>query len=317
MEGKIIELRINGVGNAFLRELGCGCVQCTASKQRSSTSASFLIKDKAKVNSKISKHILFDCGPGTVDSLIDYNISTIDYLFNTHNHFDHIGDIDRIINSLSRHQINDKKLPFYATEGTWKKGILANFSWLVSKIDWRNLAINGEIKPIKLDFDINLKIIPIPVYHGPFAYQPVIFVIEFNTNNRNKKIIFCWDILHLVTEFPDFSETTIENPQQEKIEDLSTIYKILKQADDLFLECNTVTPNPGTGHQSIIDGFDLIKRISPKRTWIIHYSGHEDKFGPLSDYELQYWINLNKAKYKLNNKEIKMAEHGMVINYSI
>jgi len=80
MKNKIVELRVNGVGNAFLKELGCSCVQCSAIKPRSSTSASFLIKDKTTVRSSISKHILFDCGPGTVDSLIDYRKNANKYI---------------------------------------------------------------------------------------------------------------------------------------------------------------------------------------------------------------------------------------------
>ncbi|MFW9882105.1 MAG: hypothetical protein ACFFG0_54265, partial [Candidatus Thorarchaeota archaeon] len=99
------------------------------------------------------------------------------------------------------------------------------------------------------------------------------------------------------------------NPENIDFED-----HILYGANELFLSSNTITPQ-FTGHASLKSGFRLIKAINPERTWIVHYSGHEDFDGPLTDNQLQNWIDINKIKFELNGYFIKVASHGMEINF--
>ena len=73
-----------------------------------------------------------------------------------------------------------------------------------------------------------------------------------------------------------------------------------------------------TKHMSIQTGLRfLIPKVKPKRTWIVHYSGHEDPGGPMSDEELQHWLDHEKRKYGMNEAEIGVAKHGMVLAYEV
>jgi len=314
-----ITFRMNGVGNAFLRELGCECQQCSIEKPRANTSASLIVHE----DNKILFHALFDCGTGTVDSLIKNNLNKVDCIFNTHNHLDHISDLDRLLNSLRRrNKENFIKIPFYCTKGTWDSGISSIYPWLESLVIHKNinkeLLICSSIEPFQNN-DLKLKVTPIPVYHGKFAIEPVIFVIEFCTN-KAYKIILCWDFLNLVKSYLNKdnydNKFNSENPDV-KIDPENILFNdkhILIGADELFLAGNTISNEPSTGHASIKAGFELIKTIKPKQTWIVHYSGHEDKDEnrALSDKQLQDWINNSKVQYGLGAEHpVVVAEHGM------
>ena len=87
---KIIQFRMNGVRNAFLRELGClHCPQCGEEKPRANTSGSLLIYEAGKYRRELETHWLFDCGSGVVDSLIDNRVTTVNRIFISHSHSDH------------------------------------------------------------------------------------------------------------------------------------------------------------------------------------------------------------------------------------
>jgi len=351
---KTVIFRMNGVGNAFLREVGClSCPQCSVNKPRANTSGSLIIKSKRK----IEKHILFDFGLGVADSLKEIGIDKVDALFNSHNHFDHIAGLDGILNSLKRTQQDEfDPIILYSTQETWRKGIRWSYPWLEGMLDWRSIDTNVITRtPIKLDLDldldVDLKVTPVPVYHGPYAFDPVIFVIEFGRGECYKKLVLCWDFLHLVTRHPTPSGISTAKPDSyvpESIpttpgsygyptddypEDKNKLYSgldntaeklglgdllpehmILKNADELFLSGNTISSQAGTGHSSITAGMELVRRIKPIRTWIVHYSGHEDPFGPLSDDQLQDWIDRNKGD---SEQEILVAQHGMMLSYEV
>ena len=87
-------------------------------------------------------------------------------------------------------------------------------------------------------------------------------------------------------------------------------HEILKGAHHLILAGNTVTPQPQTCHASLEAGFRLLKRLQPKRTWVVHYSGHEDPGGPLSDEQLECWIDRNKGDF-----DVRLAKHGMTLSF--
>ncbi len=100
-------------------------------------------------------------------------------------------------------------------------------------------------------------------------------------------------------------------------DDLLAEHQILRDADELFLEGNTCERLPNTRHISITAGFSLIRRLKPKRTWIVHYSGHEDPWGPLSHRQLQDWIDDNKGASTNGcaGRDIRVAHHGMTVAF--
>src|SRR5690606_32103804 len=86
-------------------------------------------------------------------------------------------------------------------------------------------------------------------------------------------------------------------------------------ADVCFIESNTWNRNPDTGHQSILDAIELIRRRKPRRTYLIHYSGFEDArhtasevSRPLTHAELTAQVRRHAP-----DLDIHLARHGMIL----
>jgi len=313
--GKTVVFRMNGVCNAFIREIGChSCPQCSADKPRAQTSGSLVVKSSWKNRRQTEYHVLFDCGIGVVDSLIDFGISTVSHIFVSHNHLDHIAGLDRLVNGQKRSG-GPVPLDVYCTQGTWDEGPHRLYPWLSL-----NHKLVAPAKTDRLSLGIDLRITPAAVYHGRFASEPVIWIVEFGSesDNTHHKIVLGWDLLHLVPRYSSedkdahYAGTTVSSTVLVSPHDA-----LFQDVDELFLAGNTITPQD-TGHMSIETALSfLIPSIQPKRTWIVHYSGHEDSFGPLSDEQLQDWLNKNKRAYGLDNHDILVAQHGMTLVYNV
>ena len=84
--------RMNGVAPGFLREYGCrNCSQCSSEKPQAHISASLLIKNSWRQRRSLRYHILFDCGMGAIDSLIDFGAPPVDFVFISHGHPSSVG----------------------------------------------------------------------------------------------------------------------------------------------------------------------------------------------------------------------------------
>lgn len=126
-----IWIRINGVGHAFSRELGCECQRCQTINfnlalpprkldifqgwddppWRAHTSASILIGD---ADGEVLSHVLIDCGAGVVDSLMCSGFTGLDRLaalLITHWHPDRVLSINQLSESLRRTAQRNKR-PF-------------------------------------------------------------------------------------------------------------------------------------------------------------------------------------------------------------
>jgi hypothetical protein len=61
----------------------------------------------------------------------------------------------------------------------------------------------------------------------------------------------------------------------------------------------------------------MIPLLRPKRTWLVHYSGHEDPFGPLSDADLQIRLDHDKIAHGLAAHDLFVAHHGMALRWTL
>src|SRR5687768_6817370 len=96
--------RMNGVAAGFLREYGChACPQCSSNKPQAHISASLIVRSRSTDGVPSSKHLLFDCGMGAVDSLIDFGAPWVDSLLISHGHPYHSLGLDRLVWSQVRH----------------------------------------------------------------------------------------------------------------------------------------------------------------------------------------------------------------------
>lgn len=131
----------------------------------------------------------------------------------------------------------------------------------------------------------------------------VIYIIS----TENRKIIAAWDFLRL----PNAEDSIFWNP------------------DLLVLGTETYNDHPETGMVSVSEGYNLIKRWNAKLSYILHYSGQEDKenaknqwhrgpAGPLSSSKLQEVIDDYLRVAGQDGKfVIKVAKEGMVWRSSI
>jgi hypothetical protein len=90
---------------------------------------------------------------------------------------------------------------------------------------------------------------------------------------------------------------------------------LLYDADVMFLDANTWRPADWTWHQSVLGNLRLIEKWRPKRAYLVHYSGYEDREdaaapinGPFSVD--QFGKALRGLRPDLNSEP---ARHGMIL----
>lgn len=316
---KSVKFRINGVAPGFLREYGCySCPQCSSLKPQAHISASLLIRDSWENQRKIGNHILFDCGIGAIDSLIDIGAPWVNYLFISHGHPYHSLGLDRLVWGQKRH---DGPLPIkiYCTSETYNQGPHRIYPWFFKDKQLLHEPVE-PLKSVSLDLGIDLKITPVSVYQGDSAPNATIYVVDFGDKKSNTyhKIVLGWEFVHFIPRFAEEDKDPSYKGEIRQDTMTQRYGELFQNVDDLFFDGNTVYLNSHTHHMSIDTGLRfLIPEIKPKRTWIVHYSGHEDPSGPLSDEQLQDWVNNRKKYYGLNDSCIRIGEHGMFLVYDV
>jgi len=344
--GKTVLFRMNGVAPGFLREYGCRrCPQCSSSKAQAHISASLLVKDIRQEQERPAYHILFDCGIGAIDSLVDFGSPPVNRVFVSHGHPYHALGLDRLVWGHVRHG-GPLPLAVHCTKETLDRGPLRIYPWFFNRAnptDPKRVGIKGkddkefqlyhvpvtpELPDIIEEAGINLCITPVAVFQGRGAGGPVIWVVEFGEGEKSHKLVLAWEIMNFVPRFckedkdPAYDkkykskQLPVPEANEEHLED--RFGALFQNVDDLIFDGNTRTPRDDTHHMSIEAGLRfLIPEIRPKRTWIAHYSGHEDPDGPLSDEDLQEWVDDEKRKYGLSEEFIKLARHGMALSYDL
>lgn len=265
-------------------------------------------------------HLLFDCGGGVTDSLIDHGIHVASALFVSHSHPDHSLDLDRLANS-HRRSGGAVPLDLYCTERTLNDGPRRLYPWFFpGTLRHRPVTPLTRVDASALDPGINLRITPVEVWHGPIPKEPVIWVIEFGdkASGTYRKLVLAWDLLHLVPRYPDDDADEAYDATDDVGRLADGHREVLPGADELFAEANTLRPYPSSGHISAHGVMrSLIPLTSPSRTWLVHYSGHEDAAGPLSDEHLQEALDKTKDRFGLAGHPLGVARHGMVLTYQM
>ncbi|MFC1597101.1 hypothetical protein ACFL5Q_04065 [Planctomycetota bacterium] len=340
---KTVLFRMNGVAAGFLREYGCkSCPQCSASKPQAHISASLIVKDTWDNKRQVIYHALFDCGIGAIDSLIDFGSPPVDDVFISHGHPYHSLGLDRLVWGHARHYQGHLPLPIHCTQATLDEGPKRVYPRFFKK----EPAERDERKPPKRGLfhvpvqpgrqedipkaGIDLKIRPISVYQGGTAGHAVIWIVEFGSGESHRKLVLGWEFLHFLPPFEgedpcQHCQAKDEGHEPSDTDFAARFQDFFRDVDELFFDGNTRMPGMDVGqdtkHMSIKTGLEfLIPAVKPKRTWVVHYSGHEDEGGPLSDEELQSWIDRKKktGKYRVGeDAEINVAKHGMVLVYSV
>lgn len=317
-------IRINGVGHAVSRELGCPCDRCRSVNfematppetlvpfsgwdnppWRAHTSASILFPAD---DGSVKRHILIDVGAGVVDSLVCSRLKGLDRmeaLLLTHWHPDHVLGLNQLCESLRRSATRSgvafQKIPLFCTLETYE--YLRDQGGQAYLLE-NHLAFEQMIpeQPFEVGANPVVRFTPIPVAHGDIQGS-VIFVADIGS----QRVVFAWDI--------DVPSKAMSNgvTNQEVIERNRLS---LARTRLLFLAANTWaaddTPEGGrkrTGHTSYRRAQSYVDLIKAEKTYLTHMSGHEDGKGHAG-----YGWTDSRWESAVQPEHIEIARQGMVI----
>jgi hypothetical protein len=88
---------------------------------------------------------------------------------------------------------------------------------------------------------------------------------------------------------------------------------LLFDADVMFLDANTWHPAERTWHQSVLGNLRLIEKWRPRRAYMIHYSGYEDR--EHAEDRINGPMDVRRFREELQqiagDRDIQPAQHGM------
>lgn len=283
-------LRVNGIQPAFGIEFGLDSPRANEGRSvdpyRQANVSYSLVQ---RQDGQVVRHTLIDCGMGVVPSLLEFEqshgVHVVHEVLLTHPHFDHFAQLDWLSMCLVRSGQADqpRPLPIYASPECWDTGPSRVHRYLAERTDFRPL-VPGTAVVLG-----DLTVTPFVVDHGPKAPGALGFVVQ----HGRRKVIVTGDFLHIPEE---------DNP-------------LLFDADVMFLDANTWHPAEWTWHQSVLGNLRLVEKWRPKRAYMIHYSGYEDREhaedpirGPLTQEQL------GEALRRLApGRPIEPARHGMIL----
>jgi phosphoribosyl 1,2-cyclic phosphodiesterase len=230
---------------------------------------------------------------GVVPSLLEFEhthgVHVVHDVLLTHPHFDHFSQLDWLSMCLLRSgRANQlRPLPIYASQECWENGPSRVHRYMAERSDYRPLQPGAAI--ILGD----LTVTPFAVNHGPKTPGALGFVLQ----HGQRKIVITGDFLHVPEE---------DNP-------------FFFDADVLFLDANTWHPAEWTWHQSVLGNFRLVDRWRPKRAYLIHYSGYEDREHP--NDPINGPLDMAQFRHELGQvaagRDIQLAEHRMVLGDTV
>lgn len=281
-------VRVNGFDHAFRREFGCPCERCLGRAATASTSVSLMSVDE---DDSVVHHVLFDVGPGVVDSLVDCSRlsgerARLDQLVISHWHPDHTLGLNRLCEtrhrSVSGRGEDPGPIPTWCRSGTAE--------WLRERHPYEvgrflDVAESGEhsapgtvLRAVSAaDQPDALRVTPVSVSHSTADFNSsgeptpccAAFVIQLVGGG---KAVLLWDV--------DNTNHWIERPASDEHREA---VRLLSDADYLLVACNTWTVEEVDGSNLGHLSFETVRRyahaLNPSHTLLVHLSGHEDGRG--------------------------------------
>ncbi|WP_185860752.1 MBL fold metallo-hydrolase [Blattabacterium cuenoti] len=187
---------------------------------------------------KDKKNFLIDCGPDFRYQMIRSNYETLNAIFMTHEHQDHIGGLDDI------RPINfnmNKPIPIYGLRRVIEN-LKKRFSYIFSenkKSNLSNISVHELDNYKKFFFVENSKIFPLSIWHGDLP------ILGFRIEN------FAY-----ITDASSIPIQTIQGLKGVNILVLNILRKVTKNPFSFMLS----------------DTLNVIHKIRPKKTYLTHIS---------------------------------------------
>jgi len=276
-------LHINGLDGPLLRQFGCECGRCLGPDRQANTSASLFSLDDA---GNTTHHLLFDAGHGVVDSLNDCPYlrgpaARLDGIALTHWHPDHVAELNRLC--VAEHHNRRRRgrpagrVPLYARAGTvaWLAREQSHVlrTYLQPRLPAETEPPGTVLPPLPLDLP-GVRVTPVSIGHytadivahesdggDQTAYCTAAYVIA---TNRSKAVLL-WDI--------DSENDWLATPGEAQ----TAAVALLTEADLLLID-TTFWHRPGrrVTHPSFENVLRYAQTLRPRRTLLMHLSGHPD-----------------------------------------
>ena len=281
------ELVINGLDNAWIREFGCDCSRCKRQSRAANTSISLLSFE----GSSLVHHLLFDVGAGVRESLSRIEAlqlqPRLDQIVLSHWHSDHTCELVPLCKtwarSQSRNGITPKNISVWARAGSaaWLERLYPQLEKAGLELQASNEfePLGTLLEPISLGLP-DVMLTPVTLAHHSADLHPdgsenpwpccSGFVLEIQAlKTPSLKIVFLWDT--------DVGNTWLEHPNPAQ----RAAFEKLRHADHIFFDCNTwAYTHTQDGRPASHVSFGMVQRfaaaLEPKRSWLMHISGHED-----------------------------------------
>ncbi|MFV0626265.1 MAG: MBL fold metallo-hydrolase [Alphaproteobacteria bacterium] len=199
------------------------------------TRASVLLETEGKT-------FLFDMGPDFRQQMNQNNVQTLDSIFITHPHYDHIGGLGDLWRAA--HLL--KKILFVNCSKKTLDVIKKNNAYMFdhSYEDGSNHVFWSTIKQYQSFITHDVSFLPFPAKHKEMT----------STGFRHRGFAYLtdWEELNLKSR------------------------SLLKNLDFLVLECNNGTQKLQNGHSNLNLCLELIAEVKPKRTVLTHISARVD-----------------------------------------
>lgn len=274
-------LQINGLDGPLLNQFGCECNRCRAPERRANTSASLITLDD---QGQTVHHLLFDAGLGVVDNLnnspyLQGPAARLDGIALTHWHPDHVAELNRLCvshyNNRKRRGWETERVPLYCRSGTAAHLARENGhvlqTYLKQYLPHECEPPGTILSPLPLNL-AGVTVTPVSVSHYTADLAPdnsletsyccASFVIEV----ANSKAALLWDI--------DSENEWLVRPRTAAQEQAVAL---LSDADLLIVDTTFWRrPTRKKTHPSFENVMRYARTLQPRRTLLVHLSGHPD-----------------------------------------
>lgn len=285
-------LRVNGVQPAFGIEFGMQSPRAdeyrASDPYRQANCSYSLLQWQGR---RLVRHTLIDVGMGVVPSLLElehqHGVHVVHEVVLSHSHFDHVCGLDWLANSVrtNRRPEQPRPLPVHASLECWRAGPELHFPYLADR--------SVRFQPLEAGRALELgdvRLWPFAVLHKETAPGALGFLVEHGV----RRILLPCDFYRI----PDEDDGRFSG------------------ADVCFLEATDWHPRTRKGHVSVLEGLELLRKWRPRRTYLVHYSGLDDRAdyasdpinGPMSPTRMQH--ELDQVRGDL---DVRLARHGMIL----